>query len=341
MLALAATSRSSRELTAPLIYRYLKFKVSTPAKLADDVKELGTPRVGSLYLQHARHIMLKGCMSLEERGEFKMRDYHDLNDDDDDDGEQQNNVKPFQPGTNFALEEPLYVPFSRTFSVDGPKNDRDADTAAWQPFVSLLGSFQRLNDLIWDCRGRFPPALLDTLVQYHPHCRLHARKFRFLSLHEPATDPDELALVNSPNLYSLSSVVVYRDSSGKDDFNIEAARRTITAAPNLKHFRLLGASPASSPYLARARGIPRKVWAGFQPSPPRNEKASLESFSTIGDQETISLTELNLWSARVDLRSLKKAAFTVVDPNVLTRLFTDDLLSSLQGMSPSIVTILD
>ncbi|RKU44151.1 hypothetical protein DL546_005389 [Coniochaeta pulveracea] len=61
----------------------------------------------------------------------------------------------------------------------------------------------------------FPLCLLQSLVQYNPHCRLHHFTFQLRTLHHPVIDPHELALVTAPCLYSIW--MHYEETDGYDD----------------------------------------------------------------------------------------------------------------------------
>lgn len=243
------------------------------------------------------------------------------------------NFLPSRPGTIFSLEEPLHPVFDVNFRGDGQLDTPEEHGEAWRPLISLLEKFYHLTDLVYECEGRFAPGLIGAIQQYHPTCKIHLHRFRFKSLHDDTTDPDELALATSPCLHSLSILGTYRDPNGVDDHNNAAALRTVSLAPKLKHVRMLGCLPASTPelYLSRNRRV--EAWKGFKPSPEPCKKALLESLSFCRIYDKLSRSKLDEWAQVTDLTVLRRFSFAIIDASVLPELMVYSRLSHLEELS--------
>ena len=214
--------------------------------------------------------------------------------------------------------------------------DRSAAELNFAPVVSAIARFKHLTDVVLQVRTRFVPGLLAQIEKYHPACRLHVRGFAFLSLHDDVTDPEERALAISGNLHSLSIKYMYRDSHGVDDYNEAAALSTVRHAKNLKHVRMLGARPASSPALYRARGTPLSQWKGFVPPIEESDdapKAKLESLSFVGYSDNLGMKKLNKWKDVADLSSLKVLKCSTSDENFLRHVALHDEFPHLERLS--------
>ena len=201
--------------------------------------------------------------------------------------------------------------FNEVFIADPQEDGPDESSRSWSPLVSLISSLQRLTDLIYACENQVPPCLLQALHRHHPACRLSIRTFRFRSLRESITDPNELALVTSPCLHSLSVRYVWRDSQGNDDYNEEAVLRTVALAPNLKQLNMLACRPASSAQLSSTFSVAKKPWKGFSPPVETFHLGSLRSLSFCGYQD-ITKEKLDIWNQLTDLSKLR----SLVLPNV-------------------------
>jgi hypothetical protein len=238
-----------------------------------------------------------------------------------------------RPGTYFSLEEPLHPSFNEVFVSDGYLDTPERHAEAWKPLVSILGHFRHLSHLVYECRGRFAPGLVAAIQRHHPACKIHLRRFRFTSLNDDITDPDELALAASPCLHSLSILGTWRDSNGIDDHNTAAALSTISLAPNLKHVRMLGCRPASSPSLYRSRDRPVEAWKGFNLPSELFGKASLESLSFCTYYDKLSEKKLVEWIQIADFTMLRGFSFAVTDAGVLPQLMAYTGFGFLEELS--------
>ena len=185
-----------------------------------------------------------------------------------------------------------------------------------------MPKFQNITDLVLEIRSKLPPGLLEVLENHYPTCKLHLWNFRFKSLNDDATDPDERALATSPNLYSLSVKHMYRDSNGMDDHNAVATLETVKSAPNLKHIRMLGCRPASSPGLYQARGRPLTPWKGFMPPiedsrAKKNMKTRLESFRLEGYNDRLTISKLQKWEEVADLSCVEALSCSIHSSDIL------------------------
>ncbi|KAF2100240.1 hypothetical protein NA57DRAFT_54336 [Rhizodiscina lignyota] len=315
--ALYRVNRNFHEIAISFLYRGLSLSISSPEGLRNDVTALEENAVCQRYLQHARQLELTGRMLAVGDNDSWQRVVH----------------QPFHSvDDSFSTAESLNPSFESVFVMDGKSDNREDALEAWNPLIYLLPKFQRLSDLIYNCDSKFPPQLLDTVSQHHPECKVHLRSFRFKSLNEPVTDPDELALAQSPLLHSLSIKCTYRDSRGVDDFNGDAAIRTVALAPNLKHVRILGCRPASSPQLQRARNIPRGEWKGFIPPVDIFKKAHLLSLSFCAYDDRLSRKKLDLWEKHIHFNSLQRMQFSVSDSTILRDMMINNQLASLEEL---------
>ncbi|KAF2656479.1 hypothetical protein K491DRAFT_379976 [Lophiostoma macrostomum CBS 122681] len=300
-------SRTWHAVAEPFVYRGLDWAVN----LGDgpspkfDARRLVEDDVAKKYLEHARYIHIHTT--------FYPRSLYSNDSTDEDTSTEKapwTGLSPIRP--SFNLSEPISPNFDSVFSSDG-ENKRSEAEAVWKPVVTALSRFKHFTDIVLQIRSRFPPNLMAVIERYHKTCRLHLRNFRFKSLHEDVTDPDERALACSQNLHSLSIKYVYRDSRGTDDHNDAAALRTVALSKNLKHVRMLGCRPASSPMLARSRGRPVEPWKGFIPAIEdvndhegfTQAKTKLESLSFLGYRKNVDIKKLGRWEQIADLSHLR------------------------------------
>lgn len=274
------------------ICRNLTIKVSNRTKLRGDITRLTENRLCQKYLKYVRRLELKGSMPLLERDAGGESIEEGLTGRDD-------------HGSDKTFDDDDFEPrFDSVFVADPKEDGPDESSRSWPPLVSPISSLRRLTHLIYACNNQVPPCLLQALHRHHPACRLTICTFRFRSLRESITDPNELALVTSPCLHSLSVKYVWRDSNGNDDYNEEAVLRTIALAPNLKLLNMLGCRPASSPQLYDTRSVARKPWKGFVPPVETFQIGSLRSLSFCGYQD-ITKAKLDKWSQYTDLSKLR------------------------------------
>jgi hypothetical protein len=306
--------------TRPFLYRFLSIPINSPESLNEFTTQVHETELGKRYLHYARHLEISGQMVFRETG--------------DEPGKQAcSQPTKLKVGMDFILEEPLNPYFYQVFIGDGDLDTVEWHAEAWKPLVSLLGEFRHLSNLVYKCRSRFAPGLVTAIQQHHPACKIHLRHFRFKSLHDDITDPDELALAASPCLHSLSILNVWRDSNGVDDHNKDAALCTVSLAPNLKHVRMLTGRPASSFSLHRSRDRPKEPWKGFNPRPEAFRKASLESLSFCTYYANFSRSKLREWTQVADLTMLRRFSFALKDASVLPELMAYTRLSHLKELS--------
>ena len=313
-------NRSCYNVAESFLYRGLRISITTRANLYGDVAELRKSDAGKKYLQHARQLELTGWMVPldSENGETLSRLNH----------KRLGSVDP-----SFTLPELLKPDFPSVFGSDGMNNKLEDDLEVWKPLVLVICEFRNLSDLIYTCSSRFPPGLLDAIHRHHPTCRLHLRFFRFKSLNDAVTDPDEHALVTSPCLHSLSVLYTWRDSQGIDDHNEDAAIRTVALAPNLKHVRMLGCRPASSAALHMSRSRPKESWNGFVPPIDTFNRSSLISLSFCGYYRELTKVKFDEWHKYTDFSKLQEMAFSVSDSNVLMDVVVESPLPCLKHLS--------
>lgn len=139
----------------------------------------------------------------------------------------------------FDCPEEVYGYFA---DYQPPRPARIQDQS-YQPVAALLKAIPALKDLIWTSPRQFPPCLLRVLhdTQQLSACRLHLRTFRLRGLAEKsiATDPYELELVRSSNLYSIWFYYHDEDVSN-NEYRLPEAVSYVTRslAPHLRVVRL-------------------------------------------------------------------------------------------------------
>lgn len=235
----------------------------------------------------------------------------------------------------FSLDESITPRFSEVFTTDVAV-DRERATEMWKSFIAVLPHFKHLTDLVVQLPSGLPPGLLAAIEEHHPACRLHLWNFRFKSLQDNFTDSDERALATSPNLHSLNIMYMYRDSNGVDDHNGAAALRTIALAPNLKHVKMLGCRPASSPALHRAMGRALEEWKGFVPpieeAREKKVKTKLESLAFVCYNNSLNCAKLEKWSAIADFSKLKVLSCAIGDKELLKQVALYETFPHLQEL---------
>jgi hypothetical protein len=295
--SLSTVNRGCYHVALPFIYRNFTIKVSDRESLRRDVAKLTENDHSQKHLMYLRRLKLKGQMPLlDEHTGNELPHVINMLDEryERDETSSENNTKP---------------QFNAVFVTDRKEAGADESSRAWSPLISLISSLSHLTDLTYGCDNQVPPCLLHALHRHHPTCRLDIRTFRLRSLREPITDPNELALVTSPCLHSLSVRYVRRDSHGYDDYNEEAVMRAVTIAPNLKHVNMLGCRPADSPRLHFSRKRARVPWKGFVPPLETFQIGSLTSLAFCGYQH-ITKKKLHKWSQHTDLSKIQSLIVT-------------------------------
>ena len=246
--------------------------------------------------------------------------------------------------TAFQPSELRHRSYNSVFVYD-TRGERETREEAWLPLVETLSKFKKLDDIIVTVSSGLPPGLLSAIEQKHPHCRLHLHNFRFKSLNDGVTDPDERALPTSKNLHSLDIMYLYRDSNGVDDHNGAAALRTVSLAKGLKHVRMLGCRPGSSPGLYAARNRPLEEWGGFVPPIKEDDeelqnasrqKTTLESLEFSGYDKKINIAKIRKWEDAVDFSSLKILNCATGDEAFLQHVAARNTLPKLEQLTISL-----
>jgi hypothetical protein len=139
----------------------------------------------------------------------------------------------------------------------------EADSSSWNCLLEMINGLSALSDLTFNCRNQFLSAILDALHNKHPSCRLHLNTFHLSGLHgwdAPHLSTQDLALVTSPCLYSISTKYCTMDSVPQPDYHkgavLDLARGL---APGLKNVSLFSYHPGASLGTDRAR----PQWPGF------------------------------------------------------------------------------
>jgi hypothetical protein len=119
----------------------------------------------------------------------------------------------------------------------------EADPSLWICLLELINGLFALTDLTFNCWNQFPPTILDALHRRNRSCRLHLNTFSLPGLHgwdAPRLSQQDLALVTSPCLYSISARYCFMDSYPQPEYHREAVMDMARGlAPSLKSVRLL------------------------------------------------------------------------------------------------------
>ncbi|KAK3296407.1 uncharacterized protein B0H64DRAFT_169614 [Chaetomium fimeti] len=189
---------------------------------------------------------------------------------------------------------------------------------AWQQLARLLQMLQGLGDLLYAGESQVPPCLLQALLQFRPRCRLHVFTFTLRSLLLPETDPNELALVTAPCLYSIW--MWYRETQGYDDdglpsYEAEAVYSMVTGlAPNLKEAHLF-------------REVGHTIGYGEEPEPPC---PPWKGFTNVGQDFTRIPARLE--SLTLGLNHCLPFSRFLLDKDVVDGWITKTNLSSLRAL---------
>ncbi|KFA49965.1 hypothetical protein S40293_10481 [Stachybotrys chartarum IBT 40293] len=101
---------------------------------------------------------------------------------------------------------------TRVSTQDDPAETERCEKA-WSPLHIFISKLPGLTDLVHACSDHISPGLLASLHQHHPSSRLHMHNFMLRSFcrawnDERPVDPDDVAIITSPCLYSL--VLTYK-----------------------------------------------------------------------------------------------------------------------------------
>lgn len=167
---------------------------------------------------------------------------------------------------------------------------------AWTPIVALLQRCPALSDLIYELEYQLPPCVLDSIHQYHPHCRLHLRTFCVRSLMGNNPDKHELALASSPCLHSIW--FSYMEPDQDDKYALKSQRvvqQVLTKlAPNVEVVRFRRMKHGSRRHLEWQPKLPMER----DSSDPSTRLRRLDIFSR--DTPKLTGEELASWHKHVD-----------------------------------------
>ncbi|KAL2015456.1 hypothetical protein VTK56DRAFT_5400 [Thermocarpiscus australiensis] len=189
---------------------------------------------------------------------------------------------------------------------------------AWQPLARLVQILQGLGDVLYSGPSQVPPCLLQALLQCQPRCRLHVFTFTLRSLHLSEPDPDKLALVTAPCLYSIW--MWYCDTNGlgadgQPGYHAEAVYSMVRdLAPNLKEVHLF--QEPGSAYDYDGHPLP--------PCPP------WKGFTTVGEDSTYMPAQLE--SLELELNVLSARPRLALDKEVVDSWTANTKLSFLRAL---------
>jgi hypothetical protein len=176
------------------------------------------------------------------------------------------------------------IPFNPSSPLQTPAQ-KQAQNKAWLPFAQFLARLTGLTDLVYSCTEQIPACVLSVLHQHHRTSRLHVSTFSLRSLYQPVPqaregapriDPDEYALLTSPCLYSISTILESHDSEPRYSYNREAFREALGSGlmPRLRHLHVHLRVHYVLTDMARRviHGSPKAQWQGFfgDQNPPRS-----------------------------------------------------------------------
>ncbi|KAK2837017.1 hypothetical protein FQN49_006492 [Arthroderma sp. PD_2] len=210
-------------------FQRVRLIVESRAKLSEDLDRWNTVLGSTSSLRCVRRLEIQGELpALSDEGMVTRR-------------------APERPGNSLAdiddaldsLQHTTYVGFPMP-----PENTEEEDKD-WTPVARFLIQLQALQDLVYNCKSRFPPCLLEALHKHLPVCRLHLHSFGLLSLIQSTTRPQDLDqygydLATSPSLYCIVYQEHRIDCRQLADYNDIAIRRISTGlAPNLRQVHMI------------------------------------------------------------------------------------------------------
>lgn len=295
-----------------IVYQYYALSISTASaeSLRHDITRLQTTVAGKLYLKYARWVQINDSA----RGTYNTRE---------------GGLKQLRISTiEYEVKNPSFARLDSAFEKAPPY---EVAARMWMPLVKVLGTFQHLTDIYYNHAGRLPPGLVNAICNHHPSAKLHLNRFRFRSLHDDCTDPEEHALVTSTCLTSLNIVYTEYVMNGREDYNYDAALIAVQSAPNLKHVHLHKAEIyASRVGRPRNQDVEKEGWRGFQPPIGQTKMRSISSLAFSGSNSNRS--EMAKWLHCIDFSSLRSLRFVASQPESLWMLSTASRLPSLTDL---------
>lgn len=174
----------------------------------------------------------------------------------------------------------------------------DVPETSWQPLVQFIRQLPALTDVVWNCKQKVPPCLLEALQESASRCRLWVNTFGFSKLHESTLSVAEKALLSSPCLHALrlQSIIAWPSREGnsiQSGYDEDALRRVVAEmVPSLKRV-IVGIAPPS----AVMGSNPKAPWEGFASNIQRQfvVRGRLQSLSLRDNTATTAAT-MDEWS---------------------------------------------
>ncbi|EPE36636.1 hypothetical protein GLAREA_08799 [Glarea lozoyensis ATCC 20868] len=276
LYAFGLASRTCHDATIPSIFRHVHLSISSPEALKRDIDAL----VKTLSLvdssRHVQSLSIKGTLSFNSPSQRNVEGYKSSSSGRD--------SSFMSTGMNEILvgEEPCGSAIHIVYDESVIEKDSEEDIA-WKPLASAIKTMPCLAKLEYNCSNQFPPSLLEALHDYnsYPQCKLYHNTFRLRTLLWDTPCPYELALAQSPCLYSVKVECCHRDSQGNIDFNQEAIMELVTGlAPNLKEVVVVNLRPESS---WKYHHRPWESWQGLPGFVPGQSVGSLTLLSLLGE----------------------------------------------------------
>ncbi|KAK3375703.1 hypothetical protein B0T24DRAFT_718243 [Lasiosphaeria ovina] len=222
LVALALVNKRCYSVASTALFRTVGFNISHPARLARHVQQCEDLLQRRGAFGHVRRIDIAGWDRMEL----------------------------WQEGDGPRAYEGIRFPNDN----ESIKWAYDMDYA-WLPLARLIRRLPALADLVYQCPSQFPPCLLQALHEKDAlRCRLHHRTFLLRSLNEPVPDPHELALCQSPCLYSIWPRHYHFPFNNDRIAQVEATCQMLERglAPNLtkvrmRNFPIPSMSPRAAP----------------------------------------------------------------------------------------------
>ncbi len=349
LLDLSLASRRCAQAAAHQQYSRIRLDVFGVRKLRSDLERWTAILSQGDRFRHVRRVVVVGFFRNGWNGNEDSND--DSDDDDDSESESDSDTDNDGYDRYIDLEARTYNDTDSESGDDAPgrrfqPNDpvvvswrKKVQNKAWLPFAQFLAQTPGLKDLVYSQNHQLPRCVLDVLHEHHPRCRLHLRIFSLRSLyqdrdHQHGMDPDELALVSSPCLYSIHITYEDYDRTGRFNFNLDAVEEMVAGyAPNLKrvriHVRYLDSEREPLP----KDNIP---WIGF-PRPASEQPGPLARLETLAVSGWISgCQQLTSWNNRIDFSCLQHFDFGArLDPEgfaTLTSMAANGKFQSLRTL---------
>jgi hypothetical protein len=154
---------------------------------------------------------------------------------------------------------------------------KSKENDAWKPLARLISKVPFLTDLIFNSASQLPPCILESLHTHHITCRLHLNTFWLRTLGsgpKPTLHRQELAIIQSPSVYSISTAFRESHKGNKSSYLTESLMDIVTHfVPKLEELHVFDANstyPSTSPL----RDMPKKPWLGLQVDKEYNNQHS-------------------------------------------------------------------